>query len=94
MRRALVTGCTVAVTHTAERLDAHVVLDGDVALNPGDQVQVHGAPIRLAFGQTLVERRTATVRRAGPLARAWTRLTARLELAELYDLSFSSGKVP
>jgi len=52
-------------------------------------VLVQGEPIRIAFGQKLVERRMATVERANWLDRAWTRLTARLELSELYEVSFT-----
>lgn len=91
-RRSFETGCTVAVEHTEESLAAHVELDGDLAIAPGDRVQVHGGPIRVAFGQRLTVRRQATVSRASWLERAWVRLTARFELAELYDLSFSSRR--
>jgi hypothetical protein len=84
-------GCTLEVEHSFDSLHAHVDLDGDPALAPGDSVVVHGAPVDVAFGQRLVERRRATVIRAHPLERAWTRLTGGLELMELCEFSFSSA---
>lgn len=92
-RRRLDTGCTVAVEHTNERFEAHVELDDAVEIRPGDRVRVHGEPIRVAFGETLVVRRAATVERAGPLERALTRIKARFELAELYEVSFTPRRV-
>ena len=77
--------------HSGEHFHAHVELAGEVAIAPGDKVRVHGAPIRVPFGGRLSEARTATVTRATALGRAWTRLRARLELTELYELSFSAG---
>lgn len=88
-RRRLDTACTVAVEHTNERFEAHVELDDGIEIRPGDRVRVHGAPISVAFGQTLVVRRPATVERAGPIERAATRLASRFELAELYEVSFT-----
>ncbi|MFP4125035.1 MAG: hypothetical protein ACLFU0_00080 [Alphaproteobacteria bacterium] len=85
-------GCTVEVEHSFESLHAHVDLDGNPAVEPGDSIVVHGPPVDVAFGQRLVERRTATIIRAHPLERAWTRLTGRLELMELCEFSFSSGE--
>ena len=84
-------GCTLEVEHSFDSLHAHVELDGNPALEPGDSVVVHGEPVDVAFGQRLVERRTATVIRAHPVERAWTRLTGGFELMELCEFSFSSG---
>ena len=86
------TPCRIEVEHSGEHLHAHVELDGDVAIAPGDKVRVHGAAVRVPFGGRLVERRMATVTRATALGRAWTRLRARFELTELYELSFSAGR--
>lgn len=86
---AIETPCTIDIEHTHEAFHAHVVLDGDIAIGPGDRVQVHGAPIRVAFGETHRERRIATVEKAGALRRAWTRITARFLFAELYEVSFT-----
>ena len=59
---------------------------------PGDKVRVHGAAIRLPYGERLVEHRMATVTRATALGRAWTRFRARFEITELYEISFSNGQ--
>lgn len=83
------TPCTIEIEQTHDCFHAHLALDGDIAIGPGDKVHVHGEPIRLAFGQKLTERRLATVVKAGLALRIWTRLTARLELQELYELSFT-----
>ncbi|KPF68435.1 hypothetical protein IP88_11825 [alpha proteobacterium AAP81b] len=91
-RQSFETGCTIAVEHTADWLHAHVELDGNVAIGPGDQVRVHGEPVRLPFGEALTLRRRATVSRAGLLARWWTKLRASLELTELYEITFSSER--
>jgi hypothetical protein len=81
--------CTVEVENTFESLHAHVELDGGVLIAPGDQVLVHGAPIRVPYGERATIRRMATVTRAGPLERLWTRLTGRAEFMELLEFSFS-----
>jgi hypothetical protein len=86
------TGCTIAVSHTADALHAHVELDGDIVLGPGDRVQVHGAPVTLPFGGAMTMRRTATVHRAGMLERLWVKLRASLELTDLYEITFTSEK--
>jgi len=84
--------CTVEIEQTSETLHAHVVLDGDIRIGPGDEVQVHDAPTGVAFGERLVVRRTATVVRGGPLDRLRARIEGYLELTELYDVSFSDGR--
>lgn len=88
-RRLYDTQCTIEIEHSENSLHAHVELDGQSDLRPGDRVKVHGAPIRVSFGQRLTLRRPATVERAGWFERQWTRLTARFELAELYEVSFT-----
>jgi hypothetical protein len=93
-RRSQQTPCTINIEHTERSLHAHVELDGDLPLQPGDRVRVHGDPIRVKFGETLVLRRDATIERAGWLERQWTRITARFELSELYDVSFTPGRLP
>ncbi len=80
--------CTVEVEHTADSLHAYVELDGDVSIGPGDEVIVHGDPIKPAFGEKIVERRKATVKRANWLGRITAR-AAGLELTELYEVSFT-----
>ena len=80
--------CTVRVSHTFEDLSAHVELEGDVAIAPGDKVLVHGAPIQPPYGHSQVERRLATITRATWLERTWTRLTGDLDCLSLLDVSF------
>jgi hypothetical protein len=84
--------CTVEIEQTPETLHAHVVLDGDIQINPGDEVMVHDAPTHVAFGERLVVRRIATVSRGGPLDRLRARIEGYLELTELYEVSFSDGR--
>jgi hypothetical protein len=86
------TNCTIEIEHSFENLHAHVELDGDVALGPGDQVKVHGDAVKLPFGERLTLRRPVTVWKATPFERLWTRLKSQLELTELYEITFSSEK--
>ena len=85
--------CTVEIEKTSESLHAHVVLDGDIDIRPGDEVIVHGAPTEVAFGETL-ERAPhghGHARRL-PLERLWTRIEGYLEFTELYEVSFSDRR--
>jgi hypothetical protein len=89
MSRTLRTPCTIEVEHSDESLHAHVALEGDPVIHPGDRVLVHGDPIHVVFGQRRTFHRFATVERASMIERIWTRLTGRLEMHELYDVSFT-----
>lgn len=84
--------CTIEIENTFDSLHAHVELDGDVAIEAGDQVHVHGSTIRVPYGEKLTLRRNATVTRAGSFDRAITKIAAWFELTELYEVSFSSGR--
>ncbi|MFN3281778.1 MAG: hypothetical protein ACK40I_08940 [Tabrizicola sp.] len=81
--------CTVEVSHRFESLHAHVRFDNGAVVNPGDEVLVHGAPIMAAYGEVIVERRTATITRATALERLWTRMTGDFGFMELCEFSFS-----
>ena len=85
--------CTVEIEQTSDTLHAHVLLDGDIDIQPGDEVMVHDAPTHVEFGERLVVRRIATVVRGGLLDRLRARLGGYLELTELYEVSFSDGRV-
>ena len=87
------TPCRIEVEHSDEYLCAHVELAGGVAINPGDQVRVHGEPIHVEFGERRVFDRIATVERAGPIERLWTKFLGHFEMAELYEVSFSDRKL-
>jgi hypothetical protein len=92
-RRQITVPCTIRIEHTFDSLEAHVELDGGVEPGVGDRVLVHGAPVSVRFGEGLVLRREATVTRANFFERAWTRLHAMFLLTELYEVSFSDGRV-
>ena len=78
--------CTVEIEQTSETLHAHVVLDGDIQIQPGDEVRVHNAPTHVAFGERLV------VKRGSVLDRLRAQVEGYLELTELYEVSFSDGR--
>jgi hypothetical protein len=88
-RTSFDTPCRVEVEHSDRFLCAHVELTDGVAIRPGDRVRVHGEPIAVAFGTARTFERLATVERAGPVERLWTKLRGHFEMAELYEVSFS-----
>ena len=85
--------CRVAVEQSEANFHAHVELAGGLTVEPGDRVCVQGDPIRIRFGESAEFQRIATVERAGPLLRGWTRLIAYLGLTELYEVSFNPGSL-
>ncbi len=85
--------CTVEVENTFESLHAHVRLDDGVVIHPGDEVLVHGEPVAVPYGESLTLRRRATIRRAGPIERLWTRMTGDIEFMELCEFSFSGETI-
>ena len=94
LRRSFDVRCTVKVSHTFENLSAHVELEGDLAILPGDKVLVHGAEMNPPYGEVQVEQRRATVTRATWLERTWTRMTGDLDCLSLLDVSFSDRRTP
>jgi hypothetical protein len=84
--------CTVDLEQTTESLHAYVVIDG-VEIRPGDQVIVHDPPTQVEFGERLVCTRRVTIFRANFLGSVMARLQGYLELTELYEVSFSGGRV-
>jgi uncharacterized Zn finger protein len=81
--------CTVEVSHCFESLHAHVKFENGAVVYPGDEVLVHGKEIMAPYGEVVIESRTATITRATPIQRAWTRLTGNFEFMELCEFSFS-----
>ena len=64
-----------------------------LATDIGFEVLVDGNPIMAAYGEVIIEERTATITRATALERWWTRLTGDLEFMELCEFSFSEELV-
>lgn len=81
--------CTVEVSHRFESLHAHVRFNNGAVIYPGDEVLVHGKPVLAAYGELIIEDRTATITRASRLERLWTRMTGDLGFMELCEFSFS-----
>ena len=84
--------CTVELERSAETLEAHVVIDGDYVIRPGDEVLVRDPPTDAPSGERIVVRRMATITRAGLPERIWTRIAGNFELGELYDVSFTDRR--
>lgn len=84
--------CTVSVSHKFESLHAHVELDGEVEIHPGDEVCVLGPPINPPYGEEWVERRRVSIKRASWIERAWTRFVGYFECVELLEVSFSDRR--
>lgn len=83
----------IEIEQSDEAFHAHVELADGIAIEPGDRVQVHGEPITVPLGSRLVLDRPATIERASALVRAWTRFAAHFDLAELYEVSFTPGRL-
>jgi hypothetical protein len=84
--------CTVEIGHTAESLFAHVEIEGDFEIRPGDRVLVQDAPSDAPFGYRIKVARRATIIRAGLIERLWTRFCGNFEINELYDVSFTKRR--
>ena len=81
--------CTIEVSHTFESLHAHVRFNNGTIVYPGDEVIVHGDPVKAPYGEVISEDREATILRATPLERLWTKITGKLEFMEICEFSFS-----
>ena len=81
--------CTIEVSHTFESLHAHVRFNNGTIVYPGDEVIVHGDPIKAPYGEVISEDRDATILRATPLERLWTKVIGKLEFMEICEFSFS-----
>ncbi len=81
--------CEVEVSHCFDSLHAHVKFLNGAVIHPGDEVQVHGAPVLAPYGEVVREARTATITRASGLEQLWTRVTGNFEFMELCEFSFT-----
>ena len=88
-RTSFDTPCRVEIEVSDEYCRANVVLASDYEVGPGDRVRVHGAPIKVGFGERRTEDRIATVERASTVERLWTKFAGHFEMTELYEVSFS-----
>ena len=43
--------CTIDIECSIDSFHAHVELEGDIQIQPGDQVLVHGEPIEVPYGE-------------------------------------------
>ncbi len=91
-KRSIDVPCTIEIENTFDSLHAHVELHGGLEIEAGDEVLVHGEPIRVPYGQKITLQRIATVTRANWFERLYTSIAAHFELTELYEVSFTSGK--
>lgn len=82
---------TLELASSGDALHAHVSLDS-IEPEAGDLVLLHHAPI--SFSENAVLQGRATVVRAGPLARAWARLSSFTQLSALYEVSFTPRHKP
>lgn len=87
-RRTLRVACTLELESTPEQFHAHAVLQDDLRVQPGDEVQIHDAPDRIPLGARQSIATHATVRQASPPRRFWTRLTGGTSFQDLYDVGF------
>jgi len=93
-REKLEVPCTIDLENSLDSLHAYVELQG-VEVGPGDEVLVQNAPTEIPpYGNRVVYERRATLVRATWLGRAWTYLSSRFELTELYEVGFSSWRCP
>ena len=67
--------CTMEIEHTPESLHAHVEIDGDFVVEPGDEVLVHRRADRAALWRA---HRRAPHRHRRPRRRCWSALWTRL----------------
>ena len=81
--------CTIEVSHTFDSLHAHVRFNNGTVVYPGDEVIVHGDPVKALYGEVISEDREATILRATPLERLWTKIIGKLEFMEICEFSFS-----
>lgn len=93
-RATHVTTCTIEIQHDETSLHAHVSLDDGTILGPGDKMIVQGPPIRLSFGDSCTLHRGVKIIRATALERLWIKVASYFELYELYEVSFTPGKLP
>lgn len=81
----------VDIEKTVDSFHAYAV-PADLEINEGDVLHLKGVPTDIGFGDQFTMQVRATVERAGPLARMWTRATSLFELTELYEVGFQDAE--
>jgi hypothetical protein len=85
--------CLLDIEQTPASFHAYAI-PLDIEIQPGDQVLLHDAPSGIGFNEQLLRECRITVRRAGPLRRAWTRASEIFSLTDLYEVGFDAEGVP
>ena len=85
--------CAVDIEKTPESFHAYAIPQG-IDIRPGDILTMHDVPAAVVFGERIVCECRATVQRAGPIERLWTRIAGFAELTELYEVGFSPWRAP
>ena len=86
-RRTVEVPCEIDLEATHDHFHAHVSLEG-VEVNEGDEVIVHSAPTRIAFGEVRTMTSRATVHQASWPRRLLQRVLGTSEIAGLYEVGF------
>ncbi|MDX2194548.1 MAG: hypothetical protein NW201_14485 [Gemmatimonadales bacterium] len=86
-RRQVRVPCSIDLEATHDHFHAHVELEG-VEVQEGDEVLVHGAPDRVAYGEKRRMRAEATVQQASWPRRLMTRVIGTSHITELYEVGF------
>ncbi len=92
-KRRIDTTCTITVKHTEETLEAHVELHDGLLPDVGDKITVYGAPISVDYGREMTLTRPASLVRGTALDKLRLKVGAMFELTELYEVSFSTGRL-
>ncbi|MDE8345580.1 MAG: hypothetical protein POH28_05305 [Acidocella sp.] len=87
MTRTIELICDIDIEQTFYSFHAHAIPDG-AEIGPGDMVLIHDAPTGIEYGDIYTGQRRATLFRANPIIRAFTRLASIFEITELYEVGF------
>ncbi|TLU74065.1 hypothetical protein [Lichenicoccus roseus] len=85
--------CELDIERSFDSFHAYAV-PVDVEINPGDVVLLQDPPAPVAPGGHMTGEGRITVRRAGPIAQAWTRAVSIFFLTSLYEVGFEAKDIP
>lgn len=86
-RRQVEVPCEIDLESTHDHFHAHVSLEG-IEVHEGDEVLVHDAPTRIAFGEVRTLKSRATVHQASWPRRLLQRWLGTSEITGLYEVGF------